>query len=194
MSVPYVIEKGKNDQDKIFDIYSRLLKDRIIFIKGVFDQNMADAVTAQLLFLESSDSEKDIYLYINSPGGHVDAMFSILDVIDYVKPDICTIAYGTAASAASFILCAGTKGKRFALKNSSIMLHELSGGSDGKFHDMEISYNYSKYLYEKMARYYAQFTGKPLKKIKRDMLKDFYLSSDEAVEYGIIDKVQNKRN
>jgi len=191
--VPYVIEKGKNDQDKVYDIYSRLLKDRIIFIKGNFDQDMADAVTAQLLFLESSDPEKDIYMYINSPGGHITAMYSIYDTMQYIKPDICTLAYGQACSAGSFILAAGTKGKRYSLPNSTIMIHELSGGHQGKFHDMEVGFQHSKSLYDKMAKHYVGFTGQKLAKIKKDMKRDFYMTAEEAVKYGLIDGVQDKR-
>jgi len=191
--VPYVIETGKNDQEKVYDIYSRLLKDRIIFIRGEFNPELADAVTAQLLFLESADPEKDIFMYINSPGGHIDAMYSIYDTMNYIKPDICTLAYGQACSAGSFILAAGTKGKRFALPNCDIMIHELSGGSQGKFHDMEISFNRSKSLYEKMAKHYVDFTGQKLVKIKKDMKRDHYISSEDAVKYGLIDKVQTTR-
>ena len=128
----YVIEKS-DIGDKVYDLYSKLLSARIVFIRGEFTPAMAESVTAQLLFLESQDNEKDIYLYINSPGGMVTSMFSIFDTMQYIKPDICTIAYGDAASAASFILSAGTKGKRFALPNASVMLHELSGGHQGKF-------------------------------------------------------------
>lgn len=193
MSIPYVIEKGEKGQERTYDLYSRLLKDRVVFIKGVFQQEMADAVVAQLLFLESVDSEKDIQMYINSPGGDVSAMFSIFDTMNYIKPDITTIAYGSAASAASFILCAGAKGKRFALKNVEVMIHELSGGNQGKFHDMENSFNHTKKLYEKMADYYVEFTGQDLEKVKEDMKKDFYMSAEEALEYGLIDKIQEKR-
>lgn len=193
MSIPYVIEKGEKGQERTYDLYSRLLKDRVVFIKGVFQQEMADAVVAQLLFLESVDSEKDIQMYINSPGGEITAMFSIFDTMNYIKPDITTIAYGSAASAASFILAAGTKGKRFALSNVDIMIHELSGGHQGKFHDMENGFKHSKYLYEKMADYYVNFTGQDLEKIKEDMKRDFYISAEAALEYGLIDKIQEKR-
>jgi len=193
MSVPYVIEKGDKGQERTYDIYSRLLKDRVVFIKGVFDQHMADAVVAQLLFLESSDATKDINMYINSPGGEITAMFSIFDTMNYIKPDICTLAYGQASSAGSFILAAGTKGKRFALTNSSIMLHELSSGHQGKYHEMENSFAHTKHLYEKMAKYYVEFTGQSIETVKEDMKKDFYMSAEEAVTYGVIDKIQDKR-
>jgi len=193
MTVPYVIEKGKNGSEHSYDLYSRLLKDRVIFIKGVFDQSLADSITAQLLFLESQDNEKDIYMYINSPGGEIASMFSIYDTMNYIKPDVCTLAYGRAVSAGSFILAAGAKGKRYILQNSEVMIHELSSGSEGKFHDMEISFNQVKHLYEKMAKYYVKFTGKTLKRIKQDMKKDFYMTADEAVNYGLVDEVQSKR-
>lgn len=191
--LPYVIEEGEKGQEKVYDIYSRLLKDRVIFIKGEFNPVMADAVTAQLLFLESQDSEKDIYLYINSPGGMVTSMFSIFDTMNYIKPDICAIAYGDAASAASFILSAATKGKRFALPNSSIMIHEVSGGHQGKFHEMQNSFKQTERLYEKMAKYYVEFTGQKLKKIQEDMRIDYYMSAEEAKEYGLIDGIHTGR-
>jgi ATP-dependent Clp protease protease subunit len=191
--IPYVIEQDEKGNDKAFDLYSRLLSDRVIFIRGEFNPILADSVTAQLLFLESQDSEKDIYLYINSPGGMVTSMFSIFDTMNYIKPDVCTIAYGDAASAASFVLAAGTKGKRFALPNSSIMLHELSGGHQGKFHEMQNSFKHTEKLYEKMAKYYVEFTGQKLKKIQDDMKLDFFMSAEEAKAYGVIDEVQNKR-
>jgi len=193
MNTPYVIEAGKNDQEKVYDIYSRLLKDRIIFIRGEFNPDLADAVTAQLLFLESADPDKDIFMYINSPGGMIDSMYSVYDTMNYIRPDVCTLAYGQACSAGSFILAAGAKGKRFALPNCNIMIHELSGGHQGKFHDMEISFNKSKSLYERMAKHYVDFTGQKLAKIKKDMKRDHYISSEEAVKYGLIDKVQTTR-
>lgn len=193
MSTPYVIEKGEKGQEKVYDIYSRMLKDRIIFIKGQFNEQMADAVTAQLLFLETADPEKDIWMYINSPGGHLSAMYSIFDTMNYVKPDVCTLAYGNAASAASFILAAGTPGKRFALPNADIMIHELSGGTGGKFNDMKIQYEHSKRLYDKMAKHYVEVTGQKLNTIKKDMERDFYMSATEAKDYGLIDKVQVNR-
>ncbi len=193
MSTPYVIEKGDKGQERTYDIYSRMLKDRIIFIKGTFTQALADAVVAQLLFLETADSAKDIWLYINSPGGEITAMYSIFDTMNYIKPDVCTLAYGSAASAGSFILASGAPGKRFALPNSEIMIHELSGGQQGKFHDMENRFKHTARLYEKMAKHYVEATGQKLSKIKKDMKRDFYMSSDEAKEYGLIDTVQIKR-
>lgn len=191
--VPYVIEEGEKGQENVYDIYSRMLKDRIIFIKNEFSPALADAVTAQLLFLESQDSEKDIFMYINSPGGMVTSMFSIFDTMNYIKPDICTLSYGQSCSAGSFILAAGTKGKRFALPNSEIMIHELSGGQQGKFHDMKNAFEHTTKLYDKMAKYYVEFTGQKLAKVKEDMQRDFYMSAEEAKAYGLIDEVQNKR-
>lgn len=193
MSVPYVIEQDDKDNEKVYDIYSRLLKDRVVFIKGEFNQHMADAVVAQLLFLETSDSEKDINLYINSPGGEISAMFSIFDTMTYIKPDICALAYGNACSAGSFILAGATKGKRFVLPNSQLMIHELSGGSQGKFNDMKVSFKHTESLYDKMAKYYVDFTGQPLATIKKDMERDHYLTADEAIEYGLVDKVYAHR-
>lgn len=193
MSTPYVIETGDGAQEKVYDIYSRMLKDRIIFIKGEFDEAMADSVVAQLLFLESIDSEKDIWLYINSPGGLLSSAFAIYDTMNYVKPDVCTLAYGQAASAGSFILTAGAKGKRFALPNADIMIHELSGGHQGKFHDMKASFKHTEYLHKKMAQCYVECTGQSLEKIVTDMETDNFMTPAEAKAYGLIDGIQDRR-
>ena len=193
MSVPYVIEKGPKDQERMYDLYSRLLKDRIIFVKGVFDQNMADAVVAQLLFLESSDPDKDIYMYINSPGGHITAMYAIYDVMTYVKPDVVTVGMGQCASAGSFILAAGTKCKRFALPNTEIMIHELSSGAEGKAGDIRNRVKHMESLYERMASQYVEFTGQKLNKVKKDMERDYFMRPTEAIKYGLIDEVHSKR-
>jgi ATP-dependent Clp protease protease subunit len=192
-SIPYVIEKGPKDQERSYDLYSRMLKDRIIFIKGEFDQHMADAVVAQLLFLESQDPDADIMIYINSPGGSVTAMFAIYDVMQYIKCDIVTIAYGMAASAASMILMAGTKGKRYALPSASIMIHEMAGGFSGKAKDMRNQWENLDKLDKKLNKMISDFTGQKLKKVEKDVKLDYYMSSEEAVEYGIIDKVHFKR-
>ena len=194
MSVPFVIEKGPEDQERVYDLYSRLLKDRIIFIKGQFDQQLADSVVAQLLFLESSDPEADIYMYINSPGGNISDMYAIFDVMQYIKPDIVTVGMGMCASAASFILAAGTKGKRYALKNIEIMIHELSSGNEGKAHEIFSHTEHLKVLWEKMAKHYVGFTGQKLAKIKKDMHIDYYMSAEEALEYGLIDEVHEHRS
>lgn len=192
-TVPYVIEAGPNQSERMYDLYSRLLKDRIIFVRGEVNDGMADSVVAQLLFLESQSPEKDIYMYISSPGGYLRSMYSMFDTMQYIKPDIATIGYGTCASAASFLLAAGTKGKRFALPNAEVMIHELSGGVQGKFHDMKIGLKHSEALYEKMANHYVEFTGQPLKKVKKDMERDFWMTAEEAKEYGLIDKVEYNR-
>ena len=192
--MPYVIEKGPGNQERMYDLPSRLLKDRIIFIRGIFDQSMADSVVAQLLFLESSDANEDIRMYINSPGGEITAMYAIYDAMSYIKPNISTIGFGQCASAASFILSSATKGKRFALPNTEIMVHELSGGAGGKFNDIKVGYEHTLRLYEKMAKHYVEFTGQKLSKIKQDMQRDFYMNAEEAVKYGLIDEVLYKRS
>lgn len=191
--VPYVIEKGEKDQEKVYDLYSRMLKDRIIFLSGDFTESMADSMVAQLLFLEANDSVKDIYMYINSRGGLIDAMYAIYDTMQYIKPEIVTVGYGTIASAGSFILAAGTKGKRFALPNTNIMIHELSGGTGGKFQDVRVAYKHMERLYSKMAGHYVELTGQTLKRVKTDMERDFHMTPEEAKKYGLIDGVEYKR-
>ena len=193
MSTPFVIEKGSGGQERVYDLYSRMLKDRVIFIRGEFSSDMADAVIAQLLFLESVDSDEEIRMYINSVGGSVDAMFAIFDVMRYIKCDVRTVAYGQAASAASFILMAGTKGKRMALPNTDIMIHELAGGFQGKAKDMKNKWNYLAKIDKKLNEHLSKFTGQPLEKIEEDIKLDHHMSAEDAVEYGIIDKVLNKR-
>jgi len=194
MSIPYVIEKGPKDQERVYDLYSRLLKDRIVFIKGLFHQDMADAVVAQLLFLESADPDEDIRMYVNSPGGELNSMYAIFDTMQYIKCDIVTVGMGQCCSAASFILAAGTKGKRFALPNTNIMIHELSTGAEGKANQIR---NYVKHMetrYEHMAKHYVGFTGQRLNKIKKDMEIDYFMSAEEAKEYGLIDEVHENRS
>lgn len=193
MTIPYVIEKGPNNQERSYDLFSRLLKDRIIFIKGAIGEGFADAVVAQLLFLESDSSEKDICMYINSPGGIINEMYGIYDAMSYVKPDIVTIGYGQCASAGSFLLAAGTKGKRFVLPNVNIMIHELATGSSGKFNEIKNSYKHLEKLYDKMADQYSEFTGQDVDKIKKDMERDYFMSAEEAKEYGLIDEIQYHR-
>jgi len=193
MSIPYIIEFGPNNSERAYDLYSRLLKDRIIFIRGGIDEGFSDAIVGQLLFLESDSPEKDIFMYINSPGGQLDEMYAIYDVMSYVRPNIVTVGYGKCMSAASFLLAAGTKGKRYVLPNTEIMIHELSSGTRGKYNEIK---NYAKYLdaaYEKMAGDYAKFTGQKLAKIKKDMQRDFYMNAEEAKEYGLIDEIQYVR-
>lgn len=191
---PYVIEKGEKGEERAYDIYSRLLKDRIIFISGKFDTDLADSVVGQLLFLESDDRDKDIYMYINSPGGEINAMYAIYDTMTYINPDIVTVGFGSVASAGSFILAAGTKGKRYALPNTEIMIHELSGGYGGKAGDIRVHYKHVERLYEKMAVHYSQLTGQDLETVKKDMERDFYMTAEEAKDYGLIDSVQENRN
>ena len=191
--MPYVIERGPKNEERTYDLPSRMLKDRIIFVRGIFCPDMADSVVAQLLFLETSDPDEDIRMYINSPGGEISAMYAIYDTMNYIKAPITTIAMGTCASAASFILAAGAKGKRFALPNCEVMIHELSGGQGGKFNEIKNAYEHTIKLYEKMAKHYVEFTGQKLSKIKQDMQRDFYMSSEEAKAYGLIDEVLYKR-
>lgn len=193
MSVPYVIEIDERDNEKVYDLYSRLLKDRIIFIKGDFNEEMGNSVVAQLLFLEADNNSKDIFMYINSPGGYVSTAYAIYDTMNYVMPDIVTIGFGTVMSAGSFILAAGTKGKRYALPNTEIMIHELSAGTIGKATDMEIDLKQSLKVRDKMAKHYSEMTGHTIKKIKGDMERDFYMSAEQAKKYGLIDEVQYKR-
>lgn len=194
MSIPYVIEKGVNNQERVYDLYSRMLKDRIIFIKGSFNQDMADAVVAQLLFLESADSESDIFMYINSPGGSISAMLAIHDVMNYIKCNVSTIAYGTAASAAALILMAGTKGKRLALPNTNIMIHEMAAGFEGKAKDMDNQWQHLSKTHKKLNKMISEFTGQKLSRVEKDVKLDYYMSSDEALKYGIIDKILAKRD
>lgn len=193
MSVPYVIEKDEKNQERVYDLYSRLLKDRIIFITGNFTDELSNSVVAQLLFLEANGRDKDINIYINSPGGLITSMYAIYDTMHYVQPDIVTIGFGQIASAGSFILAAGTKGKRFALENSSIMLHELSGGMYGKATDVEINFKRMQSNKEKMANQYSKMTGKKVKTILKDLERDFWMTPEEAAKYGIIDEVQRPK-
>jgi len=193
MSVPYIIEQGPNNTERVYDLYSRLLKDRIIFIRGPINFEMADAIVAQLLHLENESAEKDIFMYINSPGGFVDAMYAIFDTMAYITPEITTIAFGQAISAASFLLSAGAKGRRYSLPNTSIMIHELSTGTEGRYNDIKNHQRHLDLMYENMAKSYAVFTGQKLAKIKKDMERDYYMTAEEAVKYGLIDAVQYKR-
>lgn len=192
-NVPYVIEKDEKRNERVYDLYSRLLKDRIIFISGMFTQELANSVVAQLLFLEANNQKKDIYMYINSPGGLITSMYAIYDTMCYVKPDIVTIGFGEVASAGSFILCAGTKGKRCALENTEIMLHELSGGMQGKVTDVAIEYKRMEYHKQKMAKQYSKMTGQKVKRILTDLERDYWMSPEEAKKYGVIDEIQPGR-
>lgn len=193
MSIPYVIESGSEGQERTYDLYSRMMKDRVVFVKGTVTSDMADAIVAQLLFLESMDPKEEIRMYINSPGGEVKAMFAMYDVMNYISCDVRTVAYGQAASAGSFILMAGTKGKRMALPNTDIMIHEMSGGIVGKAKDIRNEYKTLDKLDKKINKYLASFTGKTVKRIEKDTKLDYHMSADEALEYGIIDEVLVKR-
>ena len=193
MGVPYVIE-GSENNERVYDLYSRLLKDRIVFIGKEFTEDLANSVVAQLLFLESDDPEKDIIIYINSPGGYVSAQTAIFDTMNYVKCDVSTICVGHAASAAAVILAAGTKGKRYALQNARIMLHQVSGGADGHIDDMKIRMNEVEFLNERVIEELAKITKKSVKRVKQDLNRDYFMSAEEAKKYGIIDEVLTTRN
>lgn len=179
--------------ERAFDIYSRLLKDRIIFIGGGIDDGVADLVVAQLLFLESDDPEKDISIYVNSPGGVVTAGMAIYDTMQYIKPDVSTICIGQAASMGAFLLASGTAGKRYALPNSRIMIHQPLGGSQGQASDIEIQTQEILRIKSMLNSLLSKHTGQPLKRIKKDTDRDFFMSSQEAKEYGLIDEVVTRK-
>ena len=189
---PIVIEETPRGE-RSYDIYSRLLKDNIIFLGTAIDDSVANAIVAQMLFLESEDPDKDIQIYINSPGGSVTAGLAIYDTMQFVKNDIVTYCVGQAASMGAHLLAAGTKGKRFALPSARIMIHQPSGGAQGQASDIEISYREIQRLKESLAGALSKHTGQNLKKVMKDMDRDFFMSADEATEYGIIDKVLSER-
>ncbi len=186
--IPYVIEQT-GQGERSYDIYSRLLKDRIIFIDREIDDNTASLVVAQLLFLEAEDPEKDINIYINSPGGSVTAGMAIYDTMRYVRPDICTICVGMAASMGAVLLTAGTKGKRFALPNAEIMIHQPLGGAKGQASDIKIQADWMMKTKAKLNRILSECTGKELDRIEVDTDRDNFMSAAEAAEYGLVDKV-----
>jgi len=186
--VPMVVEQT-NRGERAFDIYSRLLKDRIVFIGGPIDDNVANLVTAQMLFLEADDPDKDIQLYINSPGGSITSGMAIYDTMKYIKPDVSTICFGLAASMGAFLLAAGTKGKRFALPNSEIMIHQPAGGTQGQAVDIEIHTKRLLRIKRQLNEILAEITGKPIEVIEKDTDRDHFLSAHEAKEYGILDEV-----
>ena len=192
--IPTVIEQSGRGE-RAFDIYSRLLKERIIFLVGPVDDHTANLVVAQLLFLESENPDKDIYFYINSPGGSVTAGMSIYDTMKFIKPDVQTLCLGQAASMGAFLLSAGTKGKRFALPNSRVMIHQplISGGLGGQASDIEIHARELLKLKEKLNQMLAEHTGKTLEQIERDTDRDNFMSAQEAADYGLIDKVITTR-
>lgn len=186
--VPMVIEKTQFGE-RAFDIYSRLLKERIIFISGPIDDYTANLVVAQLLFLASEDAKKDIQLYINSPGGSVTAGLAILDTMNFVKSDVSTVCVGSAASMASVILSAGAKGKRYALPNSEVMIHQPWGGVQGQASDIEITAKHILATRDRLNKILAENTGKDMKEIEKDVDRDFFMTAQEAKKYGIIDEV-----
>ena len=190
--VPMVVEQT-NRGERSYDIYSRLLKDRIIFLTGEINDQIADLVVAQLLFLESEDPDKDIQIYINSPGGSVSAGFAIYDTMQYIKPHVSTICVGLAASMGAFLLLAGEKGKRYALPNADIMIHQPLGGAQGQAADIQIHAEKILNTRDQLNKIIAERTGQPLEKVERDTDRDFFMSAEEGKEYGIIDDVIEKR-
>ena len=191
--VPMVVEQS-NKGERAYDIYSRLLKERIIFLTGQINDNVASLVTAQLLFLEAEDPKKEIYLYINSPGGLVTAGLGIYDTMQYVKPDISTLCIGQAASMGSFLLAAGTKGKRFSLPNSRVMVHQPSAGFQGQVTDIEIHANEVSSLKKRLNEIYSKHTGKSVEEIKSALERDNFMTADTAKSFGLIDEVVEKRS
>ncbi|AFP85894.1 ATP-dependent Clp protease, proteolytic subunit ClpP [secondary endosymbiont of Heteropsylla cubana] len=190
--VPMVVEKTTHGE-RSFDIFSRLLKERIIFINGHIEDHMASLIVAQMMFLEAENPEKNISLYINSPGGVITAGMCIYDTMQFIKPDISTFCMGQAASMGAFLLSSGTKGKRFSLPNTRIMIHQPLGGFQGQATDIEIHTREILYIKDRMNKLMAKHTGKPLKMIEQDTERDRFLSADEAVEYGLIDSVLSHR-
>lgn len=190
--IPTVIESSGRG-DRAFDIYSRLLRERIVFLGQQVTDEIANLVVAQLLFLEAEDPDKDIYLYINSPGGSVSAGMGMFDTMNQIRPDVCTICIGLAASMGAFLLSAGEKGKRMSLPNSRIMIHQPLGGAQGQATDIEIQAKEILYLKQKLNGHLADHTGQPLSKIEEDTERDFFMSAEESKEYGLIDRVISRR-
>lgn len=192
--VPIVIEQT-NRGERSYDIYSRLLNDRIIVLSDIINDTTASLIISQMLFLEASDPDKDIYFYINSPGGSITAGFAIYDTMQHIKPDVSTICVGRAASAGSFLLAAGAKRKRFALPNSEILIHQpwMEGGIKGQATDIKIHAEWMQRTKVKLNRIYSELTGQPLQRIQRDMERDYYMTAEEAKEYGLIDAVMTKK-
>ena len=188
MLIPMVIEKTSMGE-RAYDIYSRLLKERIIFLGGPIDGDGANLVVAQLLFLASADPKKDISFYINSPGGHVSAGLAILDTMNHIQPNVSTVCVGIAASMAAVLLSSGQKGKRFALPNAEIMIHQPSGGAEGQASDIEITAKHIIATRERLNKMLAKNPGQPIKKIEQDVDRDFFMTAEESVKYGIVDKV-----
>ena len=190
--IPYVIERSGSGE-RSYDIYSRLLKDRIVFLSGQVEDEMANAVVAQLLFLEMDNPDADISLYINSPGGSVTAGMAIYDTMQYIKAPVRTVCVGMAASMGAFLLMAGEKGKRFALPNSEVMIHQPLGGASGQATDVQIRAEWLIKTKKKMNQLLSDMTGQPLEKVERDVERDYFMSAQEAVEYGIVDEIYQPR-
>ncbi|MBQ9791783.1 MAG: ATP-dependent Clp endopeptidase proteolytic subunit ClpP [Clostridia bacterium] len=192
MLVPYVVDQTSTGE-RSYDIYSRLLEDRIIFISGEIDDASANTVVAELIYLEAKNPDKDICIYINSPGGSVTAGMAIYDTIKYIKCDVSTICVGLAASMGAFLLAAGTKGKRYCLTNSEVMIHQPLGGAKGQASDIEITAKHIIKTKEKMIKMLAENTNQPIEKVASDVDRDYYMTAEEAVAYGLVDKVITKR-
>lgn len=193
MLIPTVIEKSQFGE-RAYDIYSRLLKERIIFLSGPITDAAANTVIAQLLFLQHEDPKKDIYLYINSPGGSVTATLALYDTMKNIKPDVSTICVGVAASGAAVVLAAGAKGKRLALPNSEVMIHQLMGGAEGQATEIEITARHMIKIKDRLNKILAEETGQPIKKVEADSDRDFYMDAEEAKKYGMIDVILKEKN
>lgn len=193
MLVPYVVDQTSSGE-RSYDIYSRLLEDRIVFISGEIDDATANTVVAQLIYLEAKNPDKDISVYINSPGGSVTAGMAIYDTMQYVKCDVSTICIGLAASMGAFLLAAGTKGKRFCLPNSEVMIHQPLGGAQGQASDIEITAKHIIATKKKMIKMLSKNTGQPIDKVEKDVDRDYFMTADEAVAYGLVDKVITRKN
>jgi ATP-dependent Clp protease protease subunit len=190
--VPMVVEQTARGE-RAFDIYSRLLKERVIFLVGPVEDHMANLVVAQLLFLEAENPDKDISIYVNSPGGVVTAGLSIIDTMHFIKPDVSTMCIGQAASMGAHILAAGAKGKRYTLPNSRVMIHQPSGGSQGMASDIEIHAKEILYLRERLNKMLAEWTGQPIERIARDVERDYFMNAEQAKDYGIVDHILERR-
>lgn len=193
MLIPTVIEKSQFGE-RAYDIYSRLLKERIIFLSGPINDATANTVIAQLLFLQHEDPKKDIYLYINSPGGSVTATLAMYDTMKHIKPDVSTICVGIAASGAAIILAAGSKGKRYALPNAEVMIHQLMGGAEGQATEIEITARHMIKIKERLNKILSDATGQSIKKVEADSDRDFYMDAEEAKKYGMIDAVLKEKS
>ncbi len=193
MLIPYVVDQT-NSGERSYDIYSRLLEDRIVFISGEIDDASANTIVAELIYLEAKNPEKDICVYINSPGGSVTAGMAIYDTMKYVKCDVSTICIGLAASMGAFLLAAGTKGKRFCLPNSEVMIHQPLGGAQGQASDIEITANHIIKTKKKMIEMLSKNTGQSIKKVEKDVDRDYFMTAEEAVAYGLVDKVITRGN